>query len=63
MLIVYDVYVGSVSTYVLVDEHGALHLWVDPDDPLGVQSDVDELVEGDDGRNAYRKNKRNTLGL
>jgi hypothetical protein len=50
-----------VSTYVLVDEHGALHLRVDPDDPLGVQSDVDELVEGDDGRNACRKNKRNTL--
>ena len=40
------------SEYVLVDEDGALHLRVDPDNPLGVQSDVDELVKGDDGRNA-----------
>ena len=38
--------------HVLVHEHGALHLRVDPDHPLGVQRDVDELVERDDRRDA-----------
>lgn len=41
--------------HVLVHEHGVLHLRVDPDHPLGVQRDVDELVERDDRRDACRK--------